>query len=289
MNSTVGASTATITGGTLTSANIAALATGNAATNANGVADLIVINNNSTAGSSVVVNSVIADNGAYPVGLTAGSTLGTAPSGPIQLGGANTFTGPTYITKGTLQLINSLALQNSTLNYSLPGTLSFGTLTAATLGGLSGANGLVLTNSSGAAVALSVGNNNSTLPRRDERIRQSDQSWQRNADSNKHKYLHRHHHCQRRHLGRQRLDCRHCHESVWRQHRPRSGRQCAGNGVHLNSNLTLSAGSALIFNVSTNLGSNDMIVANGTMTLNAAVFHIKAPSTTANLALATMC
>ena len=146
VNSTVGANAATITGGTLTSGNA----------NADGTHDLIVINNNSTASSSVVINSIIADNGANSVGLTAGSTLLTAPSGTIQLGAANTFSGATYITKGTLQLNNSLALQNSTLNYSLPGTLGFGSLTAATLGGLAGSYNLALP----ASFALTVGNNN---------------------------------------------------------------------------------------------------------------------------------
>jgi autotransporter-associated beta strand protein len=121
-----------------------------------GTHDLIVINNNSTAGSSVVINSVIADNGANPVGLTAGSTLLATPTTTIQLGAANTFSGTTYITKGTLLLNNSLALQNSTLNYSLPGTLGFGSLTSATFGGLAGSSSLALP----ASFALTVGGNN---------------------------------------------------------------------------------------------------------------------------------
>jgi fibronectin-binding autotransporter adhesin len=149
----------TITGGTLTS--------GNTAANANGVADLIIINNNnSTSAGNLIINSVIADNGANSVGLTVGSTLATAPtSGATQLGGANTFTGPTYITRGTLQLTNPVALQSSTLNYSLPGILAFGSAAnpaAFTLGGLSGTSNLALANISSAAVALSVGNNNAS-------------------------------------------------------------------------------------------------------------------------------
>ena len=80
--------------------------------------------------------------------------------GMSTLGAVNTFSGTTSVSGGTLTLGNSLALQNSTLNYNNPnGTLSFGALTAATLGGLSGSQGLALLNTSGAAVALSVGNN----------------------------------------------------------------------------------------------------------------------------------
>ena len=63
-----------------------------------------------------------------------------------------------------MQLATSPALQNSTLNYS-GGTLDFGSLTTATLGGLSGTQSgqnLSLANGSSAAVALTVGGNNAT-------------------------------------------------------------------------------------------------------------------------------
>jgi autotransporter-associated beta strand protein len=75
--------------------------------------------------------------------------------------GANTFTGSTVISSGTLILGNSLALQDSTLNYS-SGTLSSGTLTAVILAGLTGSQNLSLNNASSAAVALTLGNNNVT-------------------------------------------------------------------------------------------------------------------------------
>jgi len=146
VNSTVGANATTLTGGSLTSGNA----------NADGTSDLIVINNDSAAGSSVVINSIIADNGATSVGLTAGSTLAAVPAGAIQLNAANTFSGSTYITVGTLLLGNPLALQNSTFNTTTAGTLNFGTLTTATFGGLAGSGNLTLP----AGFALTVGNNN---------------------------------------------------------------------------------------------------------------------------------
>ena len=57
----------------------------------------------------------------------------------LTLGAANAFSGNTTISGGTLLLGNVNALQGSTLDYSgYGGTLSFGTLAAATLGGLMG-------------------------------------------------------------------------------------------------------------------------------------------------------
>ena len=76
----------------------------------------------------------------------------------------STFSGPTMVTSGTLQVSNSLALQDSTLSLNyVGGSLTFGNgITAATLGGLSGTQNLSLLNGSSAAVALSVGGNNSS-------------------------------------------------------------------------------------------------------------------------------
>jgi autotransporter-associated beta strand protein len=80
-------------------------------------------------------------------------------SGMLNLTSANTFSGNTLISGGTLTLGNPLSLQQSTLDTSGSGLLSFGTQTAGTLGGLTGAGTLNLANTSGAVVALSVGNN----------------------------------------------------------------------------------------------------------------------------------
>ena len=68
----------------------------------------------------------------------------------------NTFSGVTTIAAGTLQLAKTGALAGSTLNYNNQGgSLGFGTLSAATLGGLSGSQSLALP----AGFALSVGAN----------------------------------------------------------------------------------------------------------------------------------
>jgi autotransporter-associated beta strand protein len=84
-------------------------------------------------------------------------------AGTTTLSAANTYSGQTLIGAGTLALGHVAALQNSTLNYNNQGgTLSFGALTSSTFGGLSGAQNLTLSNNSSAAVALTVGNNNSS-------------------------------------------------------------------------------------------------------------------------------
>lgn len=79
----------------------------------------------------------------------------------MTLGTANTFSGDTVVGGGTLVLNNADALAGSNLNYNNQGgALSFGSLTAANIGGLSGAQALALTNGSSAAVTLTIGANN---------------------------------------------------------------------------------------------------------------------------------
>ena len=89
---------------------------------------------------------------------------GTGNNGTVVLGGANTFTGSTVISNGYLQVANTLALQNSTLNYSNQGGfLVFDpSITAAALGGLTGTQNLGLTNLASQPVTLSVGTNNAS-------------------------------------------------------------------------------------------------------------------------------
>ena len=83
-------------------------------------------------------------------------------SNSLTLSAANTFSGNTLVSAGTLLLASSLALQNSTLDTSGSGMLSFGSLAAATLGGLTGPGTLRLANTSSATVALKVGNSNAS-------------------------------------------------------------------------------------------------------------------------------
>ncbi len=87
-----------------------------------------------------------------------------AGSGTTTLEAANTYSGPTTISAGAIEISHELALQNSTLTYSTTG----GTLTivdplaAVTLGALAGDRPFPLTNSLGGSVALTVGQNNAS-------------------------------------------------------------------------------------------------------------------------------
>ena len=100
-----------------------------------------------TAGFTVTLSGEISG----PGGLT------KTDSGTLALAGTNMYTGDTLVSRGTLQVINALALQGSTFDTSGSGSLNFSNLTAATLGGLKGAGNLKLNNT---ALALTVGANN---------------------------------------------------------------------------------------------------------------------------------
>jgi len=114
-------------------------------------------------GQSFTVNGVIASSGNTGTdNLIVNSGVGN--NGTVLLGGANTFTGSTVVSNGFLQILNTQALQYSTLNYNNQGgSLVFDpSITAATLGGLTGTQDLELTNLSSEAVALSLGTNNAS-------------------------------------------------------------------------------------------------------------------------------
>jgi autotransporter-associated beta strand protein len=91
-------------------------------------------------------------------------SLNVSGSGTLTLSGTNTFSGTTRINSGTLILANSLALQNSTLDLDAAdaGSISFGSLTTVTLGGLEGSrnlsNGLSLTIGSNGQTTVYSGN-----------------------------------------------------------------------------------------------------------------------------------
>ncbi len=90
------------------------------------------------------------------IGDAGGATaLTKSGAGTWTLAGANTFTGTTTVTDGTLQLANASALQYSTVTMS-GGSLAFASgLTSATLGGLSGSGNFA---AGSAPLSLTVGN-----------------------------------------------------------------------------------------------------------------------------------
>lgn len=119
--------------------------------------------------ADVTPGGLLFDNGAASYTLTgshgiAGSVeLIKNGAGSLTLSNPNLHSARTLVNGGTLVIDHPLALQGSTLEGVFgPATHGFGTITAATLGGLAGNADLVLGNSSNAAVSLAVGANNAT-------------------------------------------------------------------------------------------------------------------------------
>jgi len=117
----------------------------------------------------VTVNNVISNGtpnivGTITTGLLTGiGSLTISSASTVTLTASNSFTGTTIInggfTNSLLQLGNVNALAGSNLNYNNQGgNLSFGTLTAAVFGALSGGQSLSLNNTNAVGVALSIGN-----------------------------------------------------------------------------------------------------------------------------------
>lgn len=82
----------------------------------------------------------------------------------LTLAGANTYTGATNVTAGSLILAHQLALQNSTVTSGGTGLVFDASVSAHafTFGGLSGATDLVLEDNASNAVTLTIGNNGSS-------------------------------------------------------------------------------------------------------------------------------
>ena len=105
----------------------------------------------------------LSGNVAFANVVSGSGNLNQCGPGNTTLTATNFFTGTTVVSGGTLTDGSGVSLQDSTLNYNNQGgVFSFGTLTASTLGGLSGSQNLLLLNSTSGAVALTVGNNNQT-------------------------------------------------------------------------------------------------------------------------------
>jgi autotransporter-associated beta strand protein len=98
--------------------------------------------------------------------IIGGNGFTKSGTGTLLLTGSNTFGGTTSVTAGRLVLGNQYALAGTTFNTqsgtSPTGTLTFGSLTEVNFGGLTGANAVVLTSTSGSGVALNVGTSGTT-------------------------------------------------------------------------------------------------------------------------------
>ncbi len=105
-------------------------------------------------------------NGATPYSFAGAAIAGTGSvtlstsAGSVQFNSANTYTGNTTISGGTLQLGDPNAVQNSTVTLNVANGLAFApSIVTFNLGGLSGGGNLLLSDTTGVAVTLSAGGN----------------------------------------------------------------------------------------------------------------------------------
>ena len=96
-------------------------------------------------------------------GMTGPATLAKSGTGTLTLENPNPLQGNTTIIGGSVRLNHSLGLSNSIIETTFPdGSLSFGTVTSATVGGLAGSGDIQLKNQSNTAVALTLGKDTAT-------------------------------------------------------------------------------------------------------------------------------
>lgn len=140
---------------------------------ANGSGTLLVTNIGQVQPASVAVNVTNKNYNIYGNGIAGSTSLTKNGSGTLTLSGTNTYSSGTTNSAGTLKLANQYALTNSTLTMN-GGSLVFDSSVsgnAFTLGALAASSSgagynIALQNNAGspAAIALTVGGNNTTRP-----------------------------------------------------------------------------------------------------------------------------
>ena len=114
----------------------------------------------STGSPSIQLNNQTAT---IAVVLAGSQGLTESGNGILTLAAANTFSGVTSISSGTLRIAAASALQNSTVSVDVDGGLTFsGAISAFTFGGLSGSHGFALTDATNGEVTLQVGGDNAS-------------------------------------------------------------------------------------------------------------------------------
>jgi autotransporter-associated beta strand protein len=118
----------------------------------------------SLASSNIANNGTLLFNyfgsGTYAGTISGSGAVTKSGLGTLTLAGSNTYSAPTQLNGGTLQLANQGALQNSTLNIGQFASLTFfGGVNNFNIGGLTGGGGISLTDTNTTSVALTVGGN----------------------------------------------------------------------------------------------------------------------------------
>jgi autotransporter-associated beta strand protein len=125
---------------------------------AGGVTTFAIADATGDAAADLTIAAVLQD-GRNASGASVPTGLIKTGAGTLRLDAANTFSGVTTITGGTLLLGVTNALGQSTLDTSGAGTLALGSFSSLTLGGLTGSGNIPLVNGAGEALALTVGAN----------------------------------------------------------------------------------------------------------------------------------
>ena len=118
-----------------------------------------------TGAAQTLTLNVTSGSQTFGGGIGGGANVAVAKigAGTQVLSGANTYSGATTVSVGTLQLANANAAQNSTVSISTANGLAFSTgIGTFNLGGLSGASSQALTDTGAGAVTLSVGANDAS-------------------------------------------------------------------------------------------------------------------------------
>ena len=163
------ATTGSLTNGTFTFGGAGGLGAATSGAHVVAPGATLQIGNGGTTGT-LVSTQTITNNGALILNrsndftfanvVSGTGTLEKQGAGNATLSVANSYTGGTKISGGSIILGNAGALGTGTLDYnSYGGSLSFGTQTTVSLGGLKGNQDLVLSNTTPAAVALTLGSN----------------------------------------------------------------------------------------------------------------------------------
>jgi autotransporter-associated beta strand protein len=125
----------------------------------NGPLGALVSGANFAAGSTLGVDTT-GGNATISSSITAPLSLNILGGNTLTLSNSNTFTGPTTVTNGTLNLAHPLAVQDSTVNVTAGGAVTFAAgVTSPVLGGLAGPGNIALATAASEPVALSVGQN----------------------------------------------------------------------------------------------------------------------------------